>query len=354
MIVRPAIGPPNTGYFLIPEDSDDLFTLRRFIKHGDSVIADTTRVVKLEKEYGRPDKGERVKVRIRVTVNKLELDSSIDRLRVLGTIAESSNELIPIGAHHALTIQVGDQITVMRQTKWQEFEHRMLVRSGTGGAFVIVSIDTREAGIARISGTHVKVLPNIYSGQAGKRYQTKPINMDLFFADVARVLTTVLMSEDKIIIFGPGETRRRLRNFLAEEEKIKEHPISVAEGVDVAGEDGIHVFLRSSAIKEVMTESKLAAVSELLDEAMILVQRNEPRCAFGVKDVTAAANLKAVESAAFSDSVFAQTKEDEIVQLLDKLESQGAKTYAVDSSTDIGLRVSSLGGIVAILRYALR
>jgi protein pelota len=35
------------------------------------------------------------------------------------------------------------------------------------------------------------------------------------------------------------------------------------------------------------------------------------------------------------------------------IESYGAKMFAVDSSTDIGLRVSSLGGIVALLRYAI-
>ncbi|KFM20235.1 Protein pelota [Marine Group I thaumarchaeote SCGC RSA3] len=34
-------------------------------------------------------------------------------------------------------------------------------------------------------------------------------------------------------------------------------------------------------------------------------------------------------------------------------ESKGVKMYSVDSSTDIGLRVTGLGGIVSLLRYSI-
>ena len=43
---------------LIPEESDDLFTLRRIIKKGDRLTGDTTRAIKQEKEFSRPDRGE--------------------------------------------------------------------------------------------------------------------------------------------------------------------------------------------------------------------------------------------------------------------------------------------------------
>jgi protein pelota len=39
---------------------------------------------------------------------------------------------------------------------------------------------------------------------------------------------------------------------------------------------------------------------------------------------------------------------------LNTTEALGAKAYGMDSSTDIGLRISSLGGIVALLRFAIR
>ena len=71
---------------LVPEDADDIFTLRRIIENGDSIIADTSRVVKQIKEYGRPDRGERVKVRVSLKTEEAQLDAAVDRLRITGTI----------------------------------------------------------------------------------------------------------------------------------------------------------------------------------------------------------------------------------------------------------------------------
>jgi len=77
MIVKPS-GTSNNAFFVIPEDADDLFTLRRIVEKDDNIIADTNRVVKQVKEYGRPDKGERVKVRVRIRVEQSELDDAVD------------------------------------------------------------------------------------------------------------------------------------------------------------------------------------------------------------------------------------------------------------------------------------
>ncbi len=76
---------------VIPEDSDDLFNLRRIINEGDTVVGDTTRVIKQDKDFSRPDKGERIRVRIALIVEKISLDDVLDRLRICVTISESSN-----------------------------------------------------------------------------------------------------------------------------------------------------------------------------------------------------------------------------------------------------------------------
>ena len=76
---------------LIPEESDDLLTLRRIIKSGDRIVGTTTRVIKQDKEYARPDRGERVKIRIILEVEKISLDNVLDKLRASGKIIESNN-----------------------------------------------------------------------------------------------------------------------------------------------------------------------------------------------------------------------------------------------------------------------
>jgi protein pelota len=353
MIVKPS-GASHSAFLLIPEDADDIFTLRRVIENGDSVIADTSRVIKQVKEFGRPDRGERVKVRVSLKVDKSELDAAVDRLRILGTITETDNELVSKGTGHSLSVQAGEKIVIDKGRRWQDYELKMLNRSGGGASFVLVAVDTQEAGIARVSGTHVKVIPNIYSGQSGKRYQTKNNpSIESFFGDIVKTIMTVYGEGDTVLVFGPGETRRRFFNFCVGRDEIPKESIKLVEGVDVAGEDGIFVFLRSPAMKDAMGASKLAAVSSLLDRVMLMVNRGEAKFAMGLKEVSRAASLKAIETAVFSDSVFTAANEDEVVKMLNSIESYGSRTFAVDSSTDIGLRVSSLGGIVALLRYAV-
>jgi protein pelota len=354
MIVKPS-GTSNNAFFVIPEDADDLFTLRRVVGKDDYVIADTSRVVKQLKEYGRPDKGERVKVRVSIRVEQSELDAAVDRLRITGNITETDNEMVAKGTHHSLSVQPGDMLTIDKDRKWQEVELNMLKKSGSSASFILVAIDTQEAAVAKVSGTHVKVIPNIYSGQSGKRYQTKNNpNIEVYFTDIAKTVASIIGENDKVIIFGPGETRRRFYNALIGRQEVPKDSVQVVDGVDVAGEDGIFVFLRSPAMKEAMSASKLASVSLLLDRVMLMVNRGEAKFAMGMPEVSQAAGMKAIEAVVFSDSIFKTADEDEVVKMLNSVESYGAKTYAVDSSTDIGLRVSSLGGIVALLRYAIR
>jgi protein pelota len=312
------------------------------------------------KEFARPDKGERIKVRVSVRVESISLDDIVDRLRITGIITNTDNELVPRGIHHSLTVQVGDTITVDKNRKWNDVETNILKRSGNSTNFILVAIDAQEAAVAKISGTHLKIIPNIYSGQSGKRYQhaakNNP-NIEIFFDDIAKTIQSMFSAAENnstIIIFGPGETKRRFYNLLVEKHKLEKGKVSLIDGVDVAGEDGIFVFLRSPAIKEAMSSSKLATVSSILDEIMRLVHKGDAKYAMGMQEVSNAASIKAIEYLVFSDSIFKTTDENDVVKLLNLLESQGAKSFAVDSSTDIGWRVSSLGGIVALLRYSIR
>jgi protein pelota len=124
---------------VIPEDSDDLFNLRRIIKEGDTVVGDTTRVIKQEKDFSRPDKGERIKVRIALTVEKISLDDVLDRLRVGGTISESSNELVPHGSHHSFILKVNDGITITKKT-WLPIEKNLVESNTKQTGFLLVAI----------------------------------------------------------------------------------------------------------------------------------------------------------------------------------------------------------------------
>ena len=336
---------------VLAEDSDDLLNLRRIIKENDRVIGDTTRVLKQDKDYARPDKGERIKVRIALTVEKISLDDVLDRLRISGTISESSNESVPHGSHHSFILKINDGITISKK-KWLQSEKNLLESSNNQIGFVLIAIDTGDCGIARLRGTHLDFIPNMYSGSSGKRYKSN-FNIEKFFEQVQQALSTVLKKGDSIVVFGPGETKKRFSNYIQKSPNLQKYKIQVVEGIDSGGEDGIYTFTKSQTMNEIMSDSKLAKTSMIIDKVMLLANKKSRKFTMGLEETFNANQMGAVESLVFSDKIIQENDEQKMIDFLNDLENKGVKIYSVDSSTDIGLRVTGLGGIVSLLRYAV-
>ena len=156
-----------------------------------------------------------------------------------------------------------------------------------------------------------------------------------------------------IVIFGPGETKKRFSNFLQKTPKMEKYQIQIVEGIDSGGEDGIYTFTKSKAMKEIMNESTLAKASSIIDQALILAQKTSKKFTMGFNETFNANKLGAVESIVFSEKILQDQDEQSIIDFLNEAETKGVKIYSVDSTTDIGLRVTGLGGIVSLLRYSL-
>ncbi|MDE1828993.1 MAG: pelota family protein [Thaumarchaeota archaeon] len=336
---------------LIPEESDDLFTLRRIIQSGDRIVGDTTRVIKQDKDFARPDKGERIRIRIALDVEKISIDDVVDRLKVQGTISESDNESVTKGSHHSMTLKIGEPLTLIKRN-WNDIEKKLIFGKKETGSFLLVAVDTSDCGIGRLTGTHLKLMPNLYSGASGKRYKTK-FNVEDFFKDVQSSTSSMIRENDEIIIFGPGETKKRLGNFLSASPSVKGHGIRVIDGIDSSGEDGIYTFIRSDTMKQALTQSKIAKVSSILDEIMLMVNKKINKFTMGFDETVKANEAGAVQSLVFSDKIFENQDEDNVISFLNRAEGKGVDVYAVDSTTDVGLRISSLGGVVSLLRFAI-
>ncbi|MDD9825950.1 MAG: mRNA surveillance protein Pelota [Thaumarchaeota archaeon] len=330
-----------------PEEADDLLALRRVIARGDLVTGSTTRAIRAEREHARPDRGERVHIRVTVRVERVALDSVLDRLRISGPITASSHESVSHGSHHSVTITPGERITITKRS-WTPLERRLLRPSRTARAFVLVAVDTRECGVARLSGTRLHALPNIYSGIGGKRYRTSH-DATAYRASVRTAVSSCFRAGDGLVVFGPGEEKRRTCAALSAIEGAA--PV-VVEGIDSGGEDGIHVFTRSEAMRKIMSETKLARVLGIVEEAMRRAGMRSRLYAMGHAEVSRAVAARAASDIVFSDRLLADAGEEAAVELLNGAEAGGAAVHAVDTSTDAGLRVSGLGGVIALLRFA--
>lgn len=341
---------PDGTVSVTPQEPDDLLALRRVIRKGDMIGASTTRAIRAERERIRPDRGERMRISVTLEVQTVTLDSVLDRLRISGTITSSSHESVSHGSHHSVVVVPGEQIRISKRD-WSALDKRLLKKSASDKGYVLVAIDVRECGIARLAGTHLKIMPNIYSGGGGKQYRNTA-DPKTFYAGIRTAVSSCAMPNDAIVVFGPGQEKRRLCTVLAESEKLAE-PV-IVDGIDSGGQDGIYIFSKSEQMKQIMAESKLARVLGIIEDVMRLAGLRSTKFAMGYKEVQKATAIAAVDSIVFSDKLLADSGEESAISLLNEAEAGGANVFAVDASTDIGMRVSGLGGVIALLRFAMR
>ncbi len=329
-----------------PEEFDDLLILRRIINHSDKIVGSTNRSIKKEYMYNRPDKGRRVNIKIILQVERVSLNDIFDRLHIHGTIVESDNESVSNGSHHSIYVSINDNIKLIKK-EWGGYEKK-LINGNKQTGFLLLSIETGNCGIGILKGTHLRLLQDIYFGFSGKQYKTN-LNIEKFFDEIKKTITPLLKKNDAIIIFGPGEIKKKLCNYLII--RIKQHAINVVDGIDSSGEDGIHIFIKSQTMKNLMTESKLTKVANIIDEIMFMVHKKSKKFTTGLVETINADKFNAIESVVFSEKIMKTDDEVKIIKFLNSIEKKGVKVYSVDSTTDIGLRVSGLGGIISVLRF---
>jgi protein pelota len=344
---------PKHGFCsLLVESPDDLWTLRRLIEKGDTLITRSSRVLKKEDEYSRPDRGERIRVTISLVVEAVSLDRSVARLRVRGRIREATDDSISRAGSHSVSISPGHGLTLQKE-HWTPL-HTEILNSARkiGRRFLLVAIDRREAGIGLLSGSHLSIVAALESGASGKG--SKEVSLEPFLTKVVGIVKGEVKPKDVIAVAGPGHTKLELANLLSSDEELR-RSLAVIEGFDLAGNDGVRSLMKADAFQKVASDSVLVEVQSIVNEAIRRLSRGDPRVAYSFPHVRDAAALGAVESCVTSDDVFSQgVDEGEVVSMLNALEARGGKVYMVDSSLEFGKQVSSFGGVIALLRYAVR
>jgi protein pelota len=343
---------PKHGYCTLTiESAEDLWTLRRLIAKGDVLVTRSSRVVKNEDEYSRPDKGERVKVTIALAVDEVHLDSSIERIRVRGTIVEASDESVTKAGSHSVTLSPGHSLT-LRKREWTPLDAR-LVRPPHRHAsrFVLVAADRREAGVGTLSGSHLAIVTTVESGLGGKmgdEQSPKP-----YISKVSEVVSQLFHEGDHIAVAGPGNFKNNIANQIRE--RLTSQPVSIVEGLDMTGADGVRAMIKVQSFETLAKDSLVVEMQKLVAEVVKRISTGDPKVAYSLPRVRVAAASGAVESCIVSDDVFsAGLDEGELVDVLNTIEGRGGAVYLADTSMEFGKQVSSFGGIVAILRYAVR
>jgi stalled ribosome rescue protein Dom34 len=114
-------------------------------------------------------------------------------------------------------------------------------------------------------------------------------------------------------------------------------------------------MIKVQSFETLAKDSLVVEMQKLVAEVVRRISTGDPKVAYSLLRVKVAAASGAVESCVVSDDVFsAGVDEVELVDVLNAIEGRGGSVYLADSSMEFGKQVSSFGGIVALLRYAVR
>ena len=252
---------------------------------------------------------------------------------------------------HSVTLSPGHALTLRKQ-KWSPLETSLVRSKGTSAKrYILVAVDRRDAGIGTLTGSHLEVLTTVESGLGGK--MSEEASSKPYFGKVAGVVAQTYREGDEVVVAGPGNTKNAVANLLSHE--LKTPSVRLLEGFDLTGSDGVRSLVKSHQFQELAKGSELVEMQRLVEEVVRRISSGDQKVAYTLARVRSAAEAGAVDACAVSDDVFSSgVDEDSLVATLNTIEARGGSVHLADSSLELGKQISAFGGIVALLRYAVR
>lgn len=330
---------------LLPESIDDLWHLYNLLDVGDIVIATTYRRKEDKGDKLRPERTEKVRMRLGIDVKKVEFHESEDRLRILGSIESGPQD---IGQHHTLMIGPGDDVAIVKPG-WRDVHFdriRRAVEASDRPRAIFVAIEDTEAVIAAARDYGLKEMATITRNPDGKMYDSKP-SEDEFLDDIVNKISSSLTNQP-LVILGPGFTKEALAR------KVRERIPETSDQIVVlstgqAGMAGIHEAMKRGLGGKAVEESRVARETQAV-ESLFAAIGADGMYSYGKPSVTTAADAGAVELLLVSDSLL---RDVEVEDLLKTVERARGEFMIISSLHEAGRRLESLGGVAALLRYRM-
>lgn len=342
-----------------PESLDDLWHLYNIIYEKDHVYARTTRTLKMEKEYGRPEKGRRVSVFLGIKVEKVAWDRALNRLRVYGTIREAPEDVVGKGSHHTINVTVNKPITIVK-SKWLKHQLDRLKKASQpkGTPIIVASIDDERFCIAILHqfGVDIKVERSVSLPrklEADKRAGA----LRNFFNEGLTALQEVWKAAcNPIVVIGVGFLKSDFIEYINQNASDVAQSIIDVKSVNHRGVVGIHEAIRSGVLTKALKHIRVMEETRVVEEVLERLGKGGRDIKYGFNEVEKASKFGAVEKLVLADVALRNASDEKrlaLERLLKEVEEKGGKVIVISTEHEAGTQLLSLGGIVALLRFPI-
>lgn len=337
---------------VVPETIDDLWHLSHIVEINDYISTLTARRIK-DNNSGktRADRGVKKKFFLGIRVEKINFHKYTGMLRFTGIIESGPEDLIPLGSHHTINVQINNSIRIHKTwNKWSLNRLNQAIDASNRASEIIVAMEDNVTDIGIIKQYGIEYIGPVTGDISGKRNieKNRAMKINEYYEEVTK---TLLQQKDinKLIIIGPGFTKNGYYNYLEEHypELAKK---SVLESTGAGGHAGIQEVLKNGLIESLSQDAKIAKETSLINKFLEQIGKSSNLVTYGKKQVIQASNMGAVEKLMVLEDL---VREKNIQNIMNTVENMGGNITIISSQHDAGQQLKALGSLAAFLRYPI-
>lgn len=224
----------------------------------------------------------------------------------------------------------------------------------------LIVIDRREGNVGLLKGTSITQLVGFTSdvpgkttkgGQSQQRYaRIREGAAKDFFKKVGNAANKEFLEMKTnlkgILVGGPGGTKEDFLSGSYLNQELKDKVVSVQD-LSYTGDFGLQELVEKS--QDTLAKESIAEEKKIMNDFLEMLGKETGKAAYGIKEVEQAFELGAVNILLVSE----EFDEDLTEKFIEKAESTGAKIHIISTETREGVQLKDLGGIAAILKFAI-
>ena len=302
---------------LRPETPEDLWHSYNLLKKEDLVRCTTVRKVIKESSTGSTTSS---KKRLMLTIKLRKIDFDPDALQVrLSGVVENQNELVRLGAHHTLTLELPQNFTIEKDC-WDQIYLEILEEACNPDRQAELAAVVMHSGLAHlclVTGsltiTKARIETNIPKKRTGSSNNAKAITK-FFEAIYQAILRHVDFSKVKAVLMGsPGYTKDDFFVYMKEtcvkrDDKALRDAIQQDKFVLVKASNGhkyaLEEVFADPAIAKRIEDTKVVKEVAILHKFMRMMDTDPDKAYYGYSHVKSAADQCAIDSLLVTDQLF--------------------------------------------------
>lgn len=375
-LVKQAIERDGSGTItLCPEEPEDMWFTYNLIRPTDTLRASALRRVTTESSTGSTS-STRIHTTLTIRVTGSDFDPQSAQLHVSGRLTEET-KYTKVGQYHTLDLELNRNFTLEKAEGWDSVA-RDLVREAcdpvkSSEAWAVV-LEEGLANLCVLTGSRTVLRQRIEGKVPRKRgglaQGDHDKGMGKFFQTVLdTLLRQIDLTESKpILLASPGYTAQNFQKFIIETATRTGNKALLAQKTNflIVHSSSGHLYalneiLSSPEVLMRLKDTKYARETNLMDNFMTMLRKDDGRAWYGPREVEQAAEQGALGRGGgvllISNALF-RAQDVSVrrrwVKLVDKVRDvEGGEVRVLSSEHESGKKLEGLGGIAAILTFPL-